>query len=353
MYSNLNEHRHRQAAQGVQRTHKATQIPEGVLTAEELRLLRDGGIRDSDSDNAEEEHEFHGRTRPHVNAVELETLKSVHRNQLSMKEKQIQFLQSELSRRDQLMEIERAKFRAEQDFEQERLLGELRNAKAKAAQAEDQIPLIHKTLGAVRDMLAGQIPETTYLRLRDIPDRELPLSEWLLVNVWELVYPHKKEADFLKREINKLREELTIASDKQGSLYAELEHCSRLLSSKDDDERRHMLNFENNRKGMELELEKCREEVEVLREKGARYDELLRDYNFTKQERELMEEKLQYYDKDPQKVVAGLAGTRVAEDNQARRLELLAQDKEYLTKENISLLEKNKRLEDRLDRLEA
>jgi progesterone-induced-blocking factor 1 len=32
---------------------------------------------------------------------------------------------------------------------------------------------------------------------------------------------------------------------------------------------------------------------------------------------------------------------------------LLGQDKEYLTKENIQLIEKNRRLEDRLDRLEA
>ena len=34
-------------------------------------------------------------------------------------------------------------------------------------------------------------------------------------------------------------------------------------------------------------------------------------------------------------------------------MDLLAQDKEYLTKENIQLVEKNRRLEDRLDRLEA
>lgn len=35
-----------------------------------------------------------------------------------------------------------------------------------------------------------------------------------------------------------------------------------------------------------------------------------------------------------------------------RKNELLIQDKEYMTRENISLLEKNKRLEDRLDNLE-
>jgi hypothetical protein len=34
---------------------------------------------------------------------------------------------------------------------------------------------------------------------------------------------------------------------------------------------------------MELEIDKLREELELVREKGARYDELLRDYQFTKQ----------------------------------------------------------------------
>lgn len=48
---------------------------------------------------------------------------------------------------------------------------------------------------------------------------------------------------------------------------------------------------------MELEIDKLREETELLREKGSRYDELLRDYQFTKQEKELVEEKLTYYGK--------------------------------------------------------
>ena len=39
------------------------------------------------------------------------------------------------------------------------------------------------------------------------------------------------------------------------------------------------------------------------------------------------------------------------EEAQRRKLDLLIQDKEYLTKENIELIEKNRRYEDRLDRL--
>lgn len=101
---------------------------------------------------------------------------------------------------------------------------------------------------------------------------------------------------------------------------------------------------------MELEIDKLREEVELLREKGARYDELLRDYQFTKQEKELIEEKMGFYDKQASQTVPG--GPKLSqEEAQRRKMELLTQDKEYLTKENIQLIEKNRRLEDRLDRL--
>ncbi len=80
-----------------------------------------------------------------------------------------------------------------------------------------------------------------------------------------------------------MREEIKIMNDKQHSLLNEIEHYSRLLSAKDDDGKRYALNYENSRKSMELEIEKLREELELTREKGARYDELLRDYQFTKQ----------------------------------------------------------------------
>lgn len=116
--------------------------------------------------------------------MEIETLKSIHRNQISAKEKQIQFLQADITRRDQLIELERRKLRGEFEAEMERVMLELRNTKARVIQSESQIPLIQEALVQVRDMLSGRIPESVYLRLRDIPDRDLPPSEWLLCNVW-------------------------------------------------------------------------------------------------------------------------------------------------------------------------
>lgn len=63
----------------------------------------------------------------------------------------------------------------------------------------------------------------------------------------------------------------------------------------------------------------------------------------------MIEEKLGFYDKASQK--EGSGANLGHEEAQRRKIDLLSQDKEYLTKENIQLIEKNRRLEDRLDRL--
>lgn len=50
-----------------------------------------------------------------------------------------------------------------------------------------------------------------------------------------------------------------------------------------------------------------------------------------------------FYDKQASQSAPG--GARLSqEEAQRRKVEMLAQDKEYLTKENIQLIEKNRRL---------
>ena len=36
-------------------------------------------------------------------------------------------------------------------------------------------------------MLSGVIPENVYLKLRDLPEKDLQPSEWILVHVWEML----------------------------------------------------------------------------------------------------------------------------------------------------------------------
>ncbi len=75
-------------------------VPAGVLTNEELRMLREGGIRLDDSDADYEDPPIDRNTQvrlPRYQPVERESMRQVYEEQLSMKEKQIAFLQAELS----------------------------------------------------------------------------------------------------------------------------------------------------------------------------------------------------------------------------------------------------------------
>lgn len=62
--------------------------------------------------------------------------------QLSVKEKQLAFLQGELTSRERVFEVERHRMESEHQLEMEKLLAELRQARAQVVKTEGQIPLI-------------------------------------------------------------------------------------------------------------------------------------------------------------------------------------------------------------------
>lgn len=51
-----------------------------------------------------------------------------------------------------------------------------------------------------------------------------------------------------------------------------------MTGDREEDIKRHKIAYENSRKALELELQKALEELGILREKGARFDELNRDF---------------------------------------------------------------------------
>jgi hypothetical protein len=91
------------------------QVPPGVLSEEELKMLKDGGIRleDSDEEDYQQVHRPLNRQtqpkipKPHSSSNEAESLRQIFQEQLSLKDKQIHYLQNELVMRDQVMEAER------------------------------------------------------------------------------------------------------------------------------------------------------------------------------------------------------------------------------------------------------
>jgi hypothetical protein len=77
-------------------------------------MLQQGGIRLDDSDGEGEDYYPHDRpTQPRLPRVhpqpafENESLRQIYEEQLSMKDKQLAYLQNELAQREKLMDAER------------------------------------------------------------------------------------------------------------------------------------------------------------------------------------------------------------------------------------------------------
>lgn len=189
--------------------------------------------------------------------------------------------------------------------------------------------------------------ESSYLRLRSLPEKDLLPNEYVFVKLCDLVLPYKRDIDLHKQEIESLRSEIRASNDRISKQLTEIEHNNLLLFEKDEDYKRFHLNYENSRRGLELELKKAFDELNMNREKLIRFDELDRELKKVSQEKFLLEEKMGYYDNN-------ISGKRTKgdilqeqEDNR-RRMDILQNDKEYLSKENFQLLEKNKRLEEKV-----
>lgn len=188
--------------------------------------------------------------------------------------------------------------------------------------------------------------ESSYLRLRSLPEKDLLPSEFVFVKLCDLVLPYKRDVDLHKTEIGTLRNDIKTLNDRISKQLKEIEHNNMLLFEKDEDYKRFHLNYENSRRGLELELRKAVEELDKNREKLIRFDELDRELKKVSQEKFLLEEKMGYYDLNQPKT----KGDVLQEQQDIRRkIDLLINDKEYLTKDNIQLLEKNRRLEEKVD----
>ena len=82
------------------------------------------------------------------------------------------------------MEVERHRLESEHQLEMEKVLSELRHARSQIVKTEGQIPLIKEAVYRVREMMSGMASESVYMRLKDLPEKELPPAEWIMVSVW-------------------------------------------------------------------------------------------------------------------------------------------------------------------------
>jgi len=253
------------------------------------------------------------------------------------------------------LEHEKNKIKLEKEAEMQRLIQENRQKydtlaqESKKSSTFTQLHSKRNILNIVSDIVNEAIPEIEYARLRDIPERELREEEAHLVHVWEMINPIKTDNKNLQIEIARLRDEVRETNQKYQNVLLELRQANDILERRDDDVKRSSNNYETSIKMLQSELNKAHIDLESLREKGNRYDELYRDFVTLEKEKISLESKLTFF--------SGVGDIRHEapknEGDMKAKYAILCTDKEYLSKENVKLHEQNLKLEDKIERLEA
>lgn len=120
-----------------------------------------------------------------------------------------------------------------------------------------------------------------------------------------------------------------------------------LLGSKDDDVKRNIGNYETSIRMLEQQLNLATLNVETLREKGLKYDELYRDFVKLEKEKIFLENKVSFFAGSP---VDQRKDVPLNENDLRVKYSILCTDKEYLVKENLRLTETIKKLEQKVSK---
>jgi hypothetical protein len=125
---------------------------------------------------------------------------------------------------------------------------------------------------------------------------------------------------------------------------------TKLLADKDDDYKRYNLNYDNNKKGLEHELKKAYEEIRELRAEGLAFEQLKREHAKLYDEKEILVHKVKLLTPIENTDIPGAFQTN---SDLHKKIELISADKDYLSRENMRLIETNKRIENKNDELSA
>ena len=171
------------------------------------------------------------------------------------------------------------------------------------------------------------------------------------MKVYDLTLSYITNNSKLLLENQNLSSNLAISSDTIQTKDRELEHTRSTMEERESQHDRMIRDVDRKHRDLLNEYKKLEQNLECVRGKGLKYDEVNeRVGELTKKERTLIR------DADNTKEYLNTAnkhneGLSREVDNLKTNLDILRRDKEYLSKENIEVTERNKRLEEKNDKL--
>lgn len=164
---------------------------------------------------------------------------------------------------------------------------------------EDEALRVKEAIRLAREMLHGLAPKDTYFRLKDLPEKDVTLPEYVLIKTHELVTPLHQENQQLLLENASLKEDLKFKNEKLKIMAHEIENSDRLLNDKASSHQRIIDGLENERQLLLNQLNKSREETNDLRDKLVKEEEINRENRLLKEEVMILKHKLALIDPNP------------------------------------------------------
>lgn len=214
-------------------------------------------------------------------------------------------------------------------------------------------PHLKEKLTAYKNELKNLlVSEDKYLELRTIPENKRNIKEFVQVKAYEVVKKFRDEVESLKRENEQLTEKCGSLREKADKQTREADRISNVLRDREND-------YTNRIEDLEIRNKELQEAINKLRMKEESYKIKERDY-------ESMKERLREFEKanaslqmhaELQSETVNKATSQRQDyekqyDNLRRQIDLLNQDKTFMTRENATLHDRIKRLENDIERLE-
>lgn len=230
---------------------------------------------------------------------------------------------------------------------------EVLRAREEGGQLGQDAPLLRDKISTYKSGLKNLlVSEDKYLELRSIPEPKRNIKEYVQVKAYELVKKYKDQNESLRRQNEDLSDTNLKLSDENKKLIRETNYISNLLNNREND-------YTNRIEDLEIRNKELQEAIHKLRINEDRFKEKEREYDSIKQrlrETEKTNSSLQAHVEIQSETVLKANNKREdyekQYDNLQRQIDLLNQDKTFLERDNSSLLDRIRRLETDIDRLE-
>jgi hypothetical protein len=268
-------------------------------------------------------------------------------------ERQARTLKLDKQRLEEELEEQKRTFRKQILQEQERTQEQLAEIKKIQRKIEIEAPAMKEKMELVKQQISGDlvISEAQYLEYKGAREDQLSLKEYVLLKVYESVSRHQEEAERARKELRVTKEKLLSTGEQLEGTKAELAHAKKTAAEREADTARRFEEYTARTKDLEQELRKAHSQVQELREKGLRYDQVHEQLKDT-----MARDKVAQAQLTAEAMTAKKHSEEIQELTKEMRqykeeAQILRTDKNYLQADKVAMEEKNKRLEDKNDQL--